>query len=104
MEQAERNKEYALYTIAILSKVYTDEVLKHTGNVVPLTDLPGASTIVNALTKNENPSIKVASIDALKYIYRPEYKEEIKSVLNIASKDQNAYVSQIATITLDSLK
>lgn len=104
MEQAERNKEYALYTMAILSKVYADEVLKHTGNVVPLTDLPGASTIVNALTKNENPSIKVASIDALKYIYRPEYKDEIKSVLNIASKDQNAYVSQIATITLDSLK
>ena len=49
MEQAERNKEYALYTMAILGKVYGDEVQKITGNTVPLTELPGLSAIVETL-------------------------------------------------------
>lgn len=54
MEQAERNKEYALYTISILAKIYTDEVEKQTGNIVPLTDLPGSAAIVDALRFNPN--------------------------------------------------
>lgn len=103
LEQAERNKEYGLYTISILSKVYTDEILKHTGNVVPLTDLPGISDIVDALRFNSNPSIKIAAIDALRYLNRPEYKEEIKSVLEIASNDSDVLVAKAANKTLQSL-
>ena len=64
MEQAERNKEYALYTMAILSKVYTDEVHRHTGNVVPLTDMPGVSAIVDTLKNNMNSGVRIAAIDA----------------------------------------
>ena len=103
MEQAERNKEYALYTMAILTKVYADEVKRHTGNVVPLTDLPGASTIVDSLRRSENPEVRVAAIDALRYISRPEYKEEIVSVLNIATKDKNPHVAKNAAITLEKI-
>ena len=103
MEQAERNKEYALYTMAILTKVYADEVKRHTGNVVPLTDLPGASTIVDSLRRSENPEVRVAAIDALRYISRPEYKEEISSVLNIATKDKNPHVARNAAITLEKI-
>lgn len=103
MEQAERNKEYALYTIAILSKVYTDEIEKHTGNVVPLTDIPGTSAIVDALRYNPNSGVKVAAIDALRYMQRPEYKEELTTLFTIAQADQNPEVSISATRALSKM-
>lgn len=103
MEQAERNKEYGLYTIAILSKVYTDEIQKHTGNVVPLTELPGVSEIVDTLRYDSNPSIKVSAIDALVYLNKPEYNAEIKSILSIASKEKDAYVAQNALRALETI-
>ena len=102
MEQAERNKEYALYTMAILAKVYTDEVQRHTGNVVPLTDLPGVSAIVDTLRFDSNTEVKISAIDALRYLYRPEYKDEITSVLNLAADDSNPYVSRNAAVALES--
>ena len=103
MEQAERNKEYALYTMAILSKVYTDEVHRHTGNVVPLTDMPGVSAIVDTLKNDANSSVKIAAIDALRYINRPEYKEEISAVLELSANDQNPYVARTAAVALEHL-
>ena len=104
LEQAERNKEYALYTIAILDKIYINEVEKEIGNVIPLTDLPGTSEIVDELRYNENPSVKIAAIDALRYIARPEYSEELNSILTLASKDSNEYVARNAIIALQSIQ
>ena len=104
MEQAERNKEYALYTIAILAKVFGEEVQAQTGNVVPLTDMPGVSDVVNTLKNNENPGVKIAALDALRHIARPEYKDELGSVFNIASKDENTYVSRNAILAAQSLE
>ena len=103
MEQAERNKEYALYTMAILSKVYTDEVFRHTGNVVPLTDMPGISAIVDTLKNDTNAGVKIAAIDALRYVNRAEYKEEIAAVLDLAANDMNPYVARNAAVALESL-
>lgn len=103
MEQAERNKEYALYTMAILAKVYGDEVNRHTGNTVPLTDMPGISTIVDTLRNDPNGGVKIASIDALRYLYKPEYKEELDAVLKIATTDPNPLVARTATMTIESL-
>ncbi len=96
MELAERNKEYALYAMAALAKVYTDEIEKESGTVIPLTDLPGVSTVVDTLRYNSNPETKIAAIDALLYIQRPEYKEELLSLFNLVKKDQNETVSVAA--------
>ena len=96
MEQAERNKEYALYSMAFLAKVYTDEVQKHTGNVVPMTDIPGVSDMVETLKTNPNTSLKIASIEALNHVYRPEYKDEMSAIFGIASNDKNPQVSNAA--------
>jgi hypothetical protein len=95
MEQAERNKEYALYTLAILSKVYTDEVQRHTGNVVPLTDLPGVAEIVDTLKTDNNPSIKVSAIDALRFLNKPEYKDEIKAQYDKLVEQKGALIAQL---------
>lgn len=105
MEQAERNKEYALYTIAILAKVYTDEVEKHTGDIVPMTDIPGTSAMVDALRYSPNAGVKVAAIDALKYIQRPEYKEEMTTLFTLAGTDINpdvAYSAQRALMEINN--
>ena len=61
--------------MAILAKIYTDEVEKQTGNIVPMTDVPGTSAIVDSLRYNPNSGVKIAAIDALRHINRPEYKD-----------------------------
>ncbi len=103
MEQAERNKEYALYTMAVLAKVYTDEVEKQTGNIVPLTDIPGSSAMVDALRYNPNSGVKIAAIDALRHIQRPEYKDELTTIYTLAQADTNPDVSMTATRALERL-
>lgn len=102
MEMAERNKEYALFTMSILSKIYADEVERHTGNIVPLTDLPGSSAIVDALRFNPNAEVKIAAIDALRHIERPEYKEELTTLYTLAQADSNPQVSMAATRALNN--
>ena len=103
MEQAERNKEYALYTMAVLAKVYIDEVEKQTGNVVPLTDIPGSSAMVDALRFNPNSGVKIAALDALRHIQRPEYKDELTTIYTLAQTDTNPDVSITATRALERL-
>lgn len=95
-EQAERNKEYAILTAALLTKIYTDSVKEETGNPVPLTDLPGVTNFVNILRQSENSDVKMTAIDALLYIKQPEYKEELKSIFALAAKDSNPFVAKHA--------
>ncbi len=104
IELAERNKEYAILTLAALSKVYAEEFEKNTGNKILLTDLPGISTIVETLKNSNNPSVKMAAIDALVYLNCSEYKYEISSLLKIASKDNNKAVAMYAKESLNSNK
>lgn len=101
MEQAERNKEYAMYIIAVLSKTYANNVKKISGNTVPLTDLPGMAEIVDTLRHNKNWLIRIAAIDALQICYKPEYKEETLEILKLASQDKHPQVAQIAQMTHD---
>ncbi len=101
MEQAERNKEYAMYIIAVLSRTYADDVKKVSGNTVPLTDLPGMAEIVDTLRYNKNWLIRIAAIDALQICYRPEYKEETLEILKLASQDKHPQVAQVAQMTHD---
>lgn len=104
LEQAERNKEYALFTTAILQKTYADEIEKRSGNVVPLTDLPGAAQVVEELKGNQNPAIRVAAIDALRFVQRPEYKDDLAKIYSIAQTDADDTVSAAAADALKSLE
>ena len=104
LEQAERNKEYALFTTAILQKTYGDEIEKRSGNIVPLTDLPAAAQVVNELKENPNPAIRTAAIDSLRYIQRPEYKEDLSRIYTIAQSDENDTVAAAAADALASLE
>ena len=102
-EMAERNKSYALFTIALLDKIYAQEVKKLNGNAVPLTDLPSAVEVVNQLKDNPNPMVRESAIEALSYIQEPEYKKDLTTLFTVAKNDQDASVANAAQAALDKL-
>ncbi|MCM1009536.1 MAG: hypothetical protein NC390_01490 [Fusobacterium sp.] len=102
-EQAERNKSYALFTMAIMQKLFGDEVEKLSGQVVPITELPGAVSVVEQLKSNPNPMVRASAIESLSYIERPEYKEDLNTIFTIAKNDQDKNVQETATAALAKL-
>ena len=104
MEQAERNKSYAMFTSSIMQKLYGDEVAKLTGSTVPLTELPGAVTIVEQLKNNPNPMVRTSAIEALSYIQQPAYKQDLTTLFTIAKNDQDKSVQEAATAALAKLE
>ena len=104
MEQAERNKSYAMFTSSIMQKLYGDEVAKLTGSTVPLTELPGAVTIVEQLKNNPNPMVRTSAIEALSYIQQPAYKQDLATLFTIAKNDKDENVQKAATAALAKLE
>ena len=103
MEQAERNKSYAMFTTAILQKLYSEEVAKLTNTTVPLTELPGAVSIVEQLKNNPNPMVRTSAIEALSYIQQPSYKADLNTLFTIAKNDQDSAVQEAANAALAKL-
>lgn len=103
MELAERNKQYAMYTMAILQKQYGSEIEKTSNTVLPITELPGASTVVEQIKNNPNPMVRAAGIDALSFIQRPEYKTDLTTLFNVAKNDQDEIVREAAQVALKNL-
>ncbi len=95
-ELAERNKQYAMYTIAAMDKLYATEVEKLTGAKPPITELPGTADIVEQLKTNPNPMVRIAAIKSLDYIKTPEYKEDLKAIYSIAATDPDEIVQKMA--------
>ncbi len=102
-EQAERNKSYAMFTSAIMQKLYGDEVQKLTNSTVPLTELPGAVTIVEQLKNNPNPMVRTSAIEALSYIQTPAYAKDLNTIFTVAQKDQDQGVQEAAKAALAKL-
>lgn len=103
-EQAERNKEWAMFTTAILQKTYADEIQKQTGSVPALSELPGSRAIISTLKNSDNPDMAVSAIDALVHVQRPEYKEDLKTLYTIAQSDSRQQVAEAATQALSGLE
>ena len=96
VELAEQNKEYAMYTLASLQKIYGAEVDKMGGTVRPLRDLPGMNEIIKEVETNGNPHVKVAGLTALNYAQRPEYKADLQAIYQKAANDENPIVRETA--------
>lgn len=103
MELAERNKQYAIYTVAIMQKLYGSEIEKTSNAVVPLTELPGAAGIVEQIKSNPNPMVRASGIDALSYIQRPEYKQDLTTLFTVAKNDKDLNVQEVAAKALEKL-
>ena len=109
LEKAEINKQFAVYTLAILQKNFRDEINKEMKkNNLPdiaINDLPYIKEgIVNNLKDNPNPTIREACLSALNYVGRPEDKEVLKILYEISAKhDSNPAVRTSAQDYLSKL-
>ena len=103
LELAERNKEYGITTLALLSNAFLNRVQEETGNIVAVTDVPGLSAIVNSL-KSKNDTIRLSALDALIYLQREEYARELTPIYEaLINTDNNTTVRAAAQFALDSL-
>ena len=103
MELTERNKEYAITALGSLAKVFIEDYQAKEGRIIPITDVPGVSAIVNALREDPDSGVKLASIDALRLVAQPEYKEELSALFTLAKTDPNPAVSKMAEKALSEL-
>ena len=104
LELAERNKEYGIATLAVLSNAFLKEVKDETNTTVAVTDVPGLSAIVNSL-KSDNYTIRLSALDALIYLQRNEYSRELTPIYEaLIASDTNETVRNAAQYALDSLK
>lgn len=96
LEMAERNKQYALFTTAILQNQLIDE-FKKTNNVTPdIKDLPGMEQIVTVIKDNPNPMLRASGLAALAYNARPEYKAVMTEIFELSKKDADENVQKVA--------
>ena len=91
LEKAEINKQFAVYTLAILQKNFREEINKEMKkNNLPdiaINDIPYIKEgIVNNLKDNPNPTIREACLSALNYMGKPEDKEVLRVLYDISSK------------------
>lgn len=90
-DQANKNRIFALYTIAMIQKLQKEELAQYSENQVanggqalePLKvqDLIGYNDIVNVIKNDSRPEVKVAAIQALRYVADKNDAQAIKEVL-----------------------
>ena len=103
-KSAQRNKEYAMYTTAILQKQYTDGIKKVAGEQVPMDEIVGMAGIVNELKNDDNAGSREAALASLSYVKAPEYKDDLKMLFAQASNDIDPKVKARAEKELSELK
>lgn len=103
-EVAEMNKQYALYTLAILQNSYRDAVNKELQEQgmqpAKINELPEINLVIDTIKNNPNALIREAGISALSYVVRPEDKEVAKTVFTLATQDSDENVKKAATDAL----
>ncbi len=109
LEKAEINKQFAIYTLAILQKNFREEINKEMkkNNLpdVAINDLPYIKEVVNNLKDNPNPTIREACLSALNYVGRSEDKNVLKTLYEISAKhDSSPSVKAAASNYLSKLK
>jgi len=102
-DQAERNKSFAIFTAALMQKLYGEEYTKLNNATVPLTELPGAVAIVEQLKNNPNARVRTSAIEALSFIQNPNYKKDLTTIFTIAQNDQDTSVQEAAKAALEEL-
>ena len=93
---ADRNKQYALFTVAILQDLLVKE-FQAQNNVTPdIKDLPGMEQIVSTIKDNSSPMLRASGLAALAYNARPEYKPVMEEIFNLSKQDEDPNVRKVA--------
>lgn len=104
LEEAEINKQYALYTIAYMQERLNNELEKRNGKALDLKDLPCIEQVIDTAKANPNPMLRIGAIAALSHIARPEYKADLQTIFDLAKADEDSRVQEAATKAADALK
>ena len=104
LEKAVINKQYALYTIAYLQERLNNELVKRGGKALELKDLPQIDKVVDTVKSNPTPVLRSAGLAALAHIARPEYKEDLTTIFELAKADEDPQVQEAANKALNMLK
>lgn len=104
LEKAEINKQYALYTISYMQERLNNELEKRNGSALELKDLPCIEQVIDAAKSNPNPMLRISALASLSHIARPEYKEDLSKIFELAKSDQEPRVQEAAAKATESLK
>ena len=109
-DKANKNRIFALYTLAMIQKLQRDELnqyiemQKANGEkpIAPLTlnDLVGFNEVVNVINNDSRPEVKVAAIQALQYVAEPQDKENVKQILAQSLNSGDEAVKAVADETM----
>lgn len=103
LEDAEINKQYALYTISYIQERLNKELEKRNSSALELKDLPAIEKVVDTAKSNPNPMLRIGAIAALSHIARPEYKEDLNTIFELAKSDEDERVKEAASKAIDAL-
>lgn len=103
METAERNKQYALYTIAFLQNLLSAEVEKRNGTKLDIKDLPAIEQVVQTAKSDPNPLLRVSALASLSHIAKPEYAPVLSQIFELAKADADTNVQEAAKKAADQL-
>ena len=103
MEMAERNKQFAIYTVAILQKLLATEVEKAQGTKLELKDMPMINDIIKIAKGDANPMLRASALASLSYIATPEYKPLLTTMFEQSKKDADPNVQAVAAEALNKL-
>lgn len=102
MENAEKNKQYALYTIAMVQNALINEAAKK-GESIPPNNLPAFENVVRTAKENPNPMLRASAIAGLAHVAQPEYHDIYSTLFTIAKEDEENTVKTIAQDALNRI-
>ena len=105
-DKANKNRIFALYTLAMIQKLQRDELNQYietqkTNGEQPiepikLENLVGYNDIVNVINNDPRPEVKVAAIQALEHVAQPDDKAKVEEILANALKSEDEPVKAAA--------
>lgn len=100
---ADKNKIIAMFTLAMLQKNQRDELDAYItsqggANIAPLStdNLIGFNEIKNAIQADSNPEVRLAGIQAISYVAKPEDAQTVQAVLQNSLNDSEPLIQQAA--------
>lgn len=104
LEVAERNKQHAMYSVAIIQKALANEYEAKTGEKLAFDKLPAIDLVLNVVKENSNPLLRASALVALAHLDNPEYKPVLSEIFSIAQNDNDPNVKKVATEALTKIQ
>lgn len=109
--KADKNRVISMFTLALLQKNQRDEIDRYNQTQAPeaqlpqlkINDLMGYNEIENVIRNDAEKEVKLAGIQALAYVARPEDKATVEPVLNAALQDPEPLIQQAANEALAAI-